>query len=360
MEIEKIFGRRVRIAENTTVRISPHSTLDTFGVVNSQNHTMAGGLYVPGKTPGTGFFYHMSDSHSYHAFIKEQRRKERVNFWTWLTGHEFSYDVEMKRVEDAIATCTQNVNRQILASYKECLMLAKDYDLNNRVLRALKDQSKRKRQRSQRRSMLASAMTGVKTEMVNCRRDIKATQLHADRMMNDEALTAWKAVTDTFITMTHSRRIMQMVNNDNGMTLASVFFDVGIFNFIQVQGYAPMMRDIDGNMYFLYPDFLIVARSSVDFDVYATQNLTIECGTEDVDYMDYQSALSVKEGSRSHHYHEASRNQPLIGHSRRMGSLSIPQLNVHFLFNHVKSVMAFVDAYNSYKPYMTGGGEPLE
>ena len=106
--------------------------------------------------------------------------------------------------------------------------------------------------------------------------------------------------------------------------LNEVFFDLGIFDFIRSDNFIPIMRDSRGVCYYLLPTHMIIARSTVDFDLVPLKNLTIVC-----------QELAIEETVEV----VSSR----LGDAASM--VRIPEYDLTWYFNHVRPIMHFVGAY---------------
>jgi hypothetical protein len=88
------------------------------------------------------------------------------------------------------------------------------------------------------------------------------------------------------------------------------------------------MRDSEGVNYYLLPDSIIVARSSVDFDVLPIKDMTI-----------VSQELAIEE--------TIDQVSSQLGDAASM--IRIPDLNLTFYFNHVRPIVEFVNAIDKLK-----------
>ena len=123
------------------------------------------------------------------------------------------------------------------------------------------------------------------------------------------------------------RRVWHQADKSTG-EFKQVFFDLGIFDFIRSDSFMPLMRDSQGICYYLLPDAVIAARSSVDFDILPLKTLTMVCQETAIE--ETTELLSSR-----------------VGDAACM--ILIPGLDRTFYFNHARVVVDFVEAVNKLK-----------
>ena len=151
-----------------------------------------------------------------------------------------------------------------------------------------------------------------------------------------------------------------------------VYFDLGIFDFIQAPLMTPMMRDAEGNRYFLYPDFIVRSRDNVDFDVFELKglnflfrevpydmvsNMVIDSyydreNTQDVsthlhrrNYEQFGDGLLVNKDTKALNEIEEEHKM----RERVVGELYIPEMGSRYYVRDFKSLKTFVKALNQYQ-----------
>ena len=88
MNLKNLFSRHIQVADGVTVPVSRHFYYSTFGVCGRHDNIVRTGNYVCSGTPGSGFFFRKCDSHSYHVFVRAQRRNLKQSMKTLLLGRE--------------------------------------------------------------------------------------------------------------------------------------------------------------------------------------------------------------------------------------------------------------------------------
>lgn len=335
------------VADGVRLPVSRHFYYSTFGVRSRHDNIARTGNYVCSGTPGTGFFIHSSESHSYRRFVNEKRNKLNQNLLTLLLRKEPNFDRELKRVNEAYAKMTDEDRTRILSSYQNVLALAKEEELLQRVVRGIKD-----KMGNRPNKMMVSILSHYKSSIATLEHDVKGTQIQSGAGMDEASLAAWEKVVEAFQALVESRRVWSVYLDGDAQAYEQVFFDMGIFDYIQAPDDTPMMRDHQGMQYYLYPKGLIAARSSVDFDVYHWKDLDMQFHVVDI------TTLAVRPNFNSHHSGKKKKRHShtdalstLYGTTRAqvVGEITIPKLNLRFFVNHTGPAEDFVKALNAYK-----------
>lgn len=319
----KIFPyTKMHVAEHLRVKVSNHFHYSDFGVRDTGEMRYTGRRYVSTSTPGTGFVEHESESHSYHQFVRGQLAMQRSNYLQMLLGKEPSFEREMARVEAALRDGGDDQRRQILECYLNALSVARSEEKLQRVVRGIKDKIGHHSNK-----YLVSVLSHYKHKISQLERDIYSVEYRLKDHYDSATLEAYATMVEAFTKMAACRRIWHY-NEEKSDNFAQVFFDLGIFDFIRSECYLPLMRDSKGVSYYLLPDSVLVARSSVDFDLVPLKGLTLVC-----------QELAIEE--------------PVEMLSSRLGDaasmIRIPDLGVTFYFNHVRAIMEFVHTVDKLK-----------
>lgn len=349
MKLKNIFAKRMTVADGVRLPVSRHFYYSTFGVRGRHDNIARTGNYVCSGTPGTGFFIHSSESHSYRRYVNEMRSKLNQNLLTLLLRREPNFDRELKRVNDAYANIQDEERVRILSSYQNVLALAKEEELLQRVVRGIKD-----KMGNHPNKMMVSILSHYKSSIATLEHDVKGTQIQSGADLDEASLAAWTKVVDAFHLLVESRRVWSVYMDGDSQAYEQVFFDMGIFNYIQSPGDTPMMTDHLGRRYFLYPKGMIAARSSVDFDVYSWKDLEVKFHVVDI------TTLAVRPNFNSHHSGKKKRRHShndalstLYGTTRAqvVGEITIPKLELRFFVNHTGPAEDFVKALDEFKGF---------
>ena len=362
----------VRLTKQVGVWVSNYYVPTAFAVRARFDTTYKLGQYVEEWGPGTGFFVRTTSSHSYRNFLKKIRKSQKPSWWKMVTGKQFSFRDERRLVEKALAEATDETRQHILESYLNVLGLAGEAEYLARTVQAIKSQSRSGRLSRYKTGLLASN----KSRIARLEHDARFAQISIHNECPEEQMKAFAKVTEAFAKMAASHRIWHMDESGGGTAAHQVFFDLGIFDFIQSKLMTPMMRDSNGMSYWLYPNWLIAARSSVDFDILPLKNTPVIFSESPYDRV--LEAMSPSDYTsyqhRHHHKHHPAVNDPdgnLLNPAGSFGSTSegsedkvrmrvvgemyLPTLHLRFCSQDVVAMREFVHALNEYR-----GGQRID
>ena len=314
--------KRVRVTEGLYVKVSNHYFHSDFGVRDSGEMRYYGRRYISPYTPGTGFIEHESESHGYHDFVRKFTKMEKPSYWRMLTDKEPNYKREIERARLALAAADGERKREILDCYVNALNVGRNAERMERIVRGVKDKMGHRSNK-----FMVSVISHYKSKINQLNHDMTSVEFHLKNNYSPEVMEAYNKVVDAFVRVTSCRRIWHY-NEKLRQKYAQVYFDLGIFDFIRSDSYLPLMRDSNGVGYILLPDCMLVVRDSVDFDVHPLKNMTI-----------VSQELAIEETV------EVVSSQ--LGDAASM--IRIPELNLTFYFNHVRPIVAFVQALDNLK-----------
>lgn len=348
MNIKKLFAKRMLVAEDLRLPVSRQFMYSTFAVRGRYDQRAHLVGFICEGTPGTGFFPRNTESHSYSRFVSECRKKTKQSLLTFLLRKDPNFTREFNRAEAAInATSDDNV-KQILATYQNVIQLAKEEELLQRIVRAIKDKMGHKPNKT-----YVSILSHYKSSIATLERDVKSVQKNYSTMLSaDETKSkAWEQVVEAFHLLVDSRRVWSVCNSPEGQSYEQVFFDMGIFDYIQSPGDTPVMRDHRGLHYYLYPDGMIAARSTVDFDFYKWSDIEMTFNVVDINTLAVRPQFNSHRHHKHHHKSGSDALSTLYGTTRSqvVGEIKIPKLDLCFFVNHTGPADDFVKAINNWK-----------
>ncbi len=361
---------RKTIAKGLTVWVSNHYCPTLFGIRGHYESSYKSGQYVECGAPGTGFFVRNSSSHSYKNFCKEERAKLVPQYKNMVQGKEFSFEKEIERVTKAKEENTDPIRDMILESYLNVLPLAKEAEEAERYVNGIKELS---HHRHHLTSYQSHVMSGIKSRIARLGHDVRDIQLYIPKLCGEERYQQFAEVAKQFTQVASSHRIWSVRENYEGLEAAftQVYFDLGIFNFIQAPLMTPMMRDAEGRKIFFYPEFVIRAKDSVDFEVFEMKSLTFlfrEVPYDMISNMVIDSYYDVDDSSSSTRLHRRNYEQFGDGllvnkdskalndmeeetkiRERVVGELYVPEMKMRYYVRDVKALRTFVHTLNEYK-----------
>ena len=363
---------RMSVGKGRRVWVYNPYTPTTFGIRGKYESVYRTEQYIEDRTPGTGFFVRQSSSQAYRSFVIQQARRSRPSYLRMLLGKDFSFSREIVRAESAAGDASSEMRRRILEAYANCLRMGQEVELNERVMIGIKGRS-RHLSHDQK-----SAMSRYKSSSAEKNHDVRSVQLHTTDFCSEERYRQFRDVVKAFANAAASHRLWSEYRDGSEVTMHQVFFDLGIFDFIQAPLMTPMLRDAWGRNYFLYPDFMVCSRDAVDFDVIDLRSLTFDY--QEVAYDLFNSVPQVRQKTvRKKHHRRNTRTMHVRrdydrfgagllvgennlgdeddhyysehGHHRQriMGQLSIPELGLVFYTQDNQSMFEFVDAMKRYQ-----------
>lgn len=369
-----------RVAKNMSIWITNHYTPNLFGIRGNYESSYKSGQYVEMFAPGTGFFVRNGSSHAYKTFCNMERAKLKTTYWDMVLGREFSFDKQIDEINAAqrqlLAEHGKDIDKdpeiaakaRILESISNVMPNAQEAELHERELRGIRDLSHRRGRLS---SYQSHVMTNIKSRIARLGHDVRGLQLMVANMCGQEKYEAFGKVVVAFSEMAQSHRIWHARENFSELenSLEQVFFDLGIFNFIQAPLMTPLMRDSYGNYIFLYPDNMIVARSATDFDVYDLRKIHFVYHETQYEMISSQVLGSYETYDHETKTHRHGRNYEDFGsgllvskdtvthieddkadkrRDRVVGQISINELKMRFYIYDAKSTYKFCQALEEY------------
>lgn len=316
----------VKVTEGLRVRISNHYYYSDFGIRDSGDMRYNGRRYVMTGTPGTGFIERESESHSYHQFVRKQLALQKPSYFRMLMGKEPDFKKELDKANKALMNAGEPMKREMMECYVNALTIAEKEERMERVVRGIKDKMGHKSNK-----FMVSVMSHYKSKIRQLEHDMESVVWHVKDHCSPETYEAYLEMVKAFTRVASCRRIWY--NGEVGMAKAKehypqVYFDLGVFDYIRSEVYLPLMRDVKGVSYYLLPDMMIVARSTVDFDLLPLKTLTV-----------VSQELAIEEPTET--------LMSRIGDAASM--IKIPELGVNYYFNHVHAVVDFVKALDRLK-----------
>ena len=359
---------RKTVAKGLTVWVSNHYVPTLFGIRGHYESSYKSGQYVECGSPGTGFFIRTSSSHTYKSFCNAEKAKQKSSYWDMVRGREFNFDKEMLRANAVLRSITDDDKARILEAYVNVLPLAKEAEEGERIIAGIKELGHKRHKLTTYQTHVISS---YKSRIARLGHDVRDIQISIPNLCGEEQYNRFADVVIAFTEVAASHRIWHSRDNfdayDNGFE--QVYFDLGIFNFIQAPLMTPMMRDSIGQYHFLYPDFWVASRSATDFDVYKLKDLTFlqrEVPYEMISNMVLSSYAGIDETSSVHRHRDYEQygsgllvNQDTVASNemekenrmreRVVGEFYIPELKLRYYVRDVRALRKFVNALSQYR-----------
>ena len=319
----RLFPYTIRRVNNLRIKVSKHFYYSDFGVRDAGDMHRYGRRYICTGSPGTGFMEHESESHSYHEFVRRCLANQQPSYWRYLMGYEPDYERELKVANALLHSTDDPRKRELMECYTNALTVGRIEEEIQRIILGVK-----KKMGHRHNKYHVSIISHYKPKAEQLDRDMTSVEYHVEDHYPPEVMEAYQTMVDAFNKMVLRCRRIWHHNDKARDNFVQVFFDLGIFDFIRVDGLLPLMRDSFGVSYYILPDVVIVARNSVDFDLVPIKTMTMVC---------QETAIAEPTDLLSSRVSDAA------------CMMLIPELNLTFYFNHAHVVVDFVHTFNQLK-----------
>lgn len=189
---------------------------------------------------------------------KDVSRKKKAEPFVW--------DTEIEKVSSVIAD-TKDVTGlmiEILKSYKDCLLLGKQIEGEEKVLKFLKKKHKAK---------YNSLITEKEKNIQDLHEQLEKTRFDACKEMSDVSIRSYEKMCNKFDQMMTACSVL-LCNDKKNM---DVEFSHGVFDFIKCPVDVPVISitQLEESIY-LYPLFTLVAKSNTQFVLYPIEKQSID------------------------------------------------------------------------------------
>ena len=320
----KLFPYSYRhVDDHLHVWVSNHYCYSDFGIRFRNGGALQARRFVCTGAPGTGFVERESESRSYHDFVSGHASVRPPSYLGMLLGREPSFKREMRLVEGALRRHPEGLKRELLECYSNALGVGRGGEFLQRVVNGVK--AKMGHRNDHR---MSAAIGRYRQRISQLEKDMDSVVYRLEDHYSPEVMQAYGEMCDAFVAMIRRcRRIWHHRNKGHG-GFSTVFFDMGVFDYIRSDHLLPVMRDSAGRCMYLLPDCLLLARSSVDFEVLPLKSTTI-----------VWQEMAIQEPTELLTRHRVD----------AACMIQLPTLGTAFYFNHARVVVAFVQAMNRLK-----------
>lgn len=305
------------------VWVSRHFHYSDFGVRSTDDTQRYGHRFVCSGSPGSGFFERVSDSQSYHEYVRSFMSMRPTRYWNLLRDKEPNYERELQSAHTFMCATDDSRKRELMECYINALAIGRREEEMQRIIQGMKA-----KMGHHHNKYMVGIISHYQNKITQLERDMTAVEYQIEEHYSPEVYAAYTQMCKAFGAMVARCRRIWHYNEKGRGRFSRVFFDRGTFDFIRSKGYLPLMRDSKGTCYYWLPDAIIAARSSVDFDIVPLKNLTVVC---------QETAIAETTELLSSH----------IGDVACM--ILIPEMNLTFYFNHAHVVVDFVQAVDELK-----------
>ena len=272
---------------------------------------------------------------------------------------EQSIHHQIEIAQDALEQASDPIQKEILQNFITCMELSIKIDETEAIIVALKKKFEKKSD-----SQLDKLLKKYETELLKITDELDRVQLDADKNLDESEKKRYAVLCEDFEKILSCKKIWLVtssVQNDELKSSASTIverkeinFDVGVFNYIKSAFDIPMLRDLSGNIYYIYPQYIIKARSFTDFEVFPVETIDFKCSKQrfiengifpdDAHIADYTWQYVNEDGSQD----KTNTNNPRVP-VVEYGKIGIEELGLTYYISNYSAADAFVNTYNSGK-----------
>lgn len=191
--------------------------------------------------------------------------------------------------------------------------------------------------------------------------ELNDVQMDIDKDLTDSEKEQYSDFCDSFKEILDSEKIWIITSSacNTGSKSPAAYsirreeinFDVGVFNFIKSSRDIPVLRDLQGYSYYVYPRYIIKALSYANFEVFPINTIGINYSKVhfieenevpiDTQIIEYRYKYENKNGGRDRRY-TYNPKLPLVEY----GEIQIEMFGLTYHVSNVQSTDKFVNAYN--------------
>ena len=270
---------------------------------------------------------------------------------------EKMYQSLLDSINFAISQTTEPMKIEILQNYRTCLEMNKKYDEIEAVIEALKE-------KTEKNPKLKEQLEKHETELLNLTNELNEVQLDSDRDLDDVEKWKYSAFCESFEKILSCKKIWLITSSERNTVLKSsaattverkeISFDTGVFNYIKSSFNIPMLRDLSGSIYYIYPRYIINAQSVIDFEIFPIDTIDFTCSKrrfierenlpEDTYTVDYTYQYVNKNGDPDKRYSYNPR-YPIVEYGR----IEIERFGLTYYVSNYLEADSFVFFFNLWK-----------
>jgi AAA+ superfamily predicted ATPase len=398
------YRKRITIAPGVRLNISKKGVSSTFGVRGASINVGQNGTYLNTGIPGTGIYSRRKIVSGGSNSQSSQSNKSNYNgcgittliFLTLGLFLILSQDFESpgllffgcvgvgvfldiivnliidsaKKVEQSIQSqieiaknalnqATNPIQKEILQNFISCTELSRKANETEAIIEALKKKIEKKTN-----SQLEEQLEKYEAELSKTTAELDEVQLDADKDLDDVEKWQYSVLCENFEKILLSKKIWLITSSIRNTELKSaaantverkeVNFDAGVFNYIKSSFDIPILRDLSGNIYYIYPRYIIKSQSFTNFEVFPIDAINlryskqrfIEDGVlpEDSHVVDYTYQYVNKNGGPDKRFSYNPR-LPIVEY----GKIEIEEFGLTYYVSDYFVADSFVNTYNLWR-----------
>ncbi|WHF50655.1 DUF4236 domain-containing protein [Chryseobacterium gotjawalense] len=281
-------------------------------------------------------------------------------FSTTQNNELLVYDTLINSAKEEIAKSTDSVKNEILKCYINDLQISKQIEIKLSKIKSLQAKNAKKTNQKflQEIDILDKEISVLENNQLSAQYNIDAT-------LNDTEKQAFEQMVYNFVVMSQSEKIW--FNNGEfssilqGLTggRKEIRFTVGSFSGISRDFQVPILPDSEENHYYLYPKFVIKAKSSTQFELFPLKDFKVE-GVIKIHY-DKQFPPNDSEVTGHFYRHQNKDGSPDLRYSDnpKIYSVNYYELRIwndksSYIISNSQSASNFVSMANNYLSIVNG------
>ncbi|MDR2116861.1 MAG: DUF4236 domain-containing protein, partial [Planctomycetaceae bacterium] len=415
------YRKRIKIAPGIHLNVSKKGVSTTFGVRGASITSGSNGTYLNTGIPGTGIYSrrkiggankptspsaNFSNTKSTNTstaegclitlgiaiviglfFYKYEAGLIALGFFCFIMAIskaisksnpsetrkiEQSVEWQIETAKNALNKATDPTRKTILQNYISCMELNKKAAETEAIIEALKEKIAEKNKPG-----LEKQLEKYESGLFEISKELEKVQIDVDADLDDVEKWQYSKLCERFEKLISSEKIWIITSSVRNTELKSsaeisverkvVNFDTGVFNYIKSFFDIPMFRDWQGDIYYIYPQYIIKARSSFDFEVFPLETIDFEYSKQrfiedeplpkDASLRNYTYQYVNNNGEPDKRYSYNPR-RPLVEY----GKLTIEKFGLLYYVSDKLATESFVRIYQTWKnrKNVGNGDEPQQ
>ena len=272
---------------------------------------------------------------------------------------EQSIESQIETAKNALNQASNPIQKEIIQNFISCTELSRKADETEAIIEALKQKIEKKTN-----AQLKEQLEKYETELSKITTELDEVQLDVDKDLDDIEKRQYSVLCENFEKMLSSKKIWQITSTIRNTELKSsaastverkeIDFDTGVFNYIKSSFDIPILRDLSGNIYYIYPRYIIKAQSFTKFEIFPIDTINfrfskqrfIEDGVlpEDFVTIDYTYQYVNKNGEPDKRFSYNPR-RPIVEY----GKIEIEKFGLTYYISNYSAAAEFVNIYNLWR-----------
>jgi len=263
---------------------------------------------------------------------------------------------QIETAKYAFSQSTNPMRKAILQNFISCAELCRKADETEAIIEAIRQKMQKKKN-----PQLDEQLEKYEAKLLKITAELNEVQLDADKDLDDFEKWQYSKLCEDFEKILSSKKIWLITSSvpntelkssaSNAVERKEVNFDTGVFNYIKSSFDIPVLRDLSGNTYYIYPRYIIKAQSFTDFEAFPIDTISLKFSKqrfiedrdlpEDSYAVDYTYQYVNKNGGPDKRFSYNPR-RPIVEY----GKIEIEKFGLTFYVSDYFAADEFVDKYD--------------